>query len=88
MEAGRKPVAQLRLFAGTAFALLVAAVRRGSRLATAMDARGFDSGIPRTNARGSRLRLRDAWFVAGAIAVCAAAVLLSVASGSWEPVFS
>jgi energy-coupling factor transport system permease protein len=88
VEAGRNPVAQLRLFTGTAFALLVAAVRRGSRLATAMDARGFDSGIPRTNARGSRLRLRDAWFVTGAVAVCAAAVLLSVASGSWEPVFN
>lgn len=88
VEAGRDPLAQLRLFAGTAFALLVAAVRRGSRLATAMDARGFDSGIPRTNARGSRLRLRDAGFVAGAVAVCAAAVSLSVASGNWEPVFN
>ncbi len=88
VEAGRNPLAHLRLFAGTAFALLVAAVRRGSRLATAMDARGFDSGIPRTNARGSRLRLRDAVFVAGAVAVCAAAVVLSVAGGTWEPVFS
>ena len=53
VEAGRNPVAHVRLFAGTAFTLLVGAVRRGSRLATAMDARGFDSGIPRTNARGS-----------------------------------
>jgi len=88
VEAGRNPIAHLRLFAGTAFALLVAAVRRGSRLATAMDARGFDSGIPRTNARGSRLRLRDAAFVTGAVAVCAAAVVLSVTTGSWAPVFS
>ena len=88
VEAGRNPLAHLRLFAGTAFALLVAAVRRGSRLATAMDARGFDSGIPRSNARGSRLRLRDAVFVAGAVAVCAGAVVLSVAGGTWEPVFS
>ncbi len=88
VEPGRNPLAHLRLFAGTAFALLVAAVRRGSRLATAMDARGFDSGIPRTNARGSRVRLRDAVFVAGAVAVCAAAVVLSVAGGTWEPVFS
>ena len=88
VEAGRNPPAQLRLFAGTAFALLVGAVRRGSRLATAMDARGFDSGIPRTNARGSRLRVRDAVFVAGAVAVCAGAIVLSVAGGSWSPVFS
>jgi energy-coupling factor transport system permease protein len=81
-------VAHLRLFAGTAFALLVGAIRRGSRLAAAMDARGFDSGIPRTNARGSRLRARDAVFVVGAVAVCAGAVALSLATGSWEPVFS
>jgi energy-coupling factor transport system permease protein len=81
------PVAQLRLFGGTAFALLVGAVRRGSRLATAMDARGFDSGIPRTNARGSQLHPRDAAFVVGAVLVCAAAVGLSVLTGAWDPVF-
>jgi energy-coupling factor transport system permease protein len=87
VDGGRNPVAHLRLFAGTAFALLVGAVRRGSRLATAMDARGFDSGIARTNARGSRLRARDAVFVAGAVVVCAGAVVLSVVAGTWEPVF-
>jgi energy-coupling factor transport system permease protein len=88
MEPGRDPLAHLALFASTAFALLVGAVRRGSRLATAMDARGFDSGIPRTNARGSRLRGRDAVFVAAAGAVCTAAVALSVLLGRWEPVFA
>lgn len=87
VEAGRNPVAQARLFAGIAFTLLVGAVRRGSRLATAMDARGFDSGIPRTNARGSRLHLRDAGFVAGAVIVCALAVTLSVLTGAWAPIF-
>ena len=79
------PVALARLAGSTAFALLVGAIRRGTRLATAMDARGFDSGVPRTNARGSRLHARDAWFVAGAVAVCAAAVALSVVTGAWEP---
>jgi energy-coupling factor transport system permease protein len=86
VEAGINPVAQLRLAGGTAFALLVGAIRRGTRLATAMDARGFDSGIPRTNARGSRLHRRDGWFVAGTTAVCAAAVALSVVTGAWHPV--
>ena len=33
----------VRLFAGTVFTLLVGAVRRGTRLAVAMDARGFDA---------------------------------------------
>jgi energy-coupling factor transport system permease protein len=87
VEAGRNPVARARLLGGIVFALLVGAVRRGSRLATAMDARGFDSGIPRTNARGSRLHSRDAVFVAGTVVVCAAAITLSVLTGSWDPVF-
>ena len=88
VAAGRNPLAALRLVAGTAFALLVGAVRRGSRLATAMDARGFASGLPRTNARGSRWRRRDTAFVLGTAAVCAAAVAVSVSSGTWEAVFA
>jgi energy-coupling factor transport system permease protein len=87
VEAGRNPVARARLLGGIVFTLLVGAVRRGSRLATAMDARGFDSGIPRTNARGSRLYRRDAAFVAGTVIVCATAVTLSVLTGAWDPVF-
>ena len=86
VEAGRNPVAQARLFAGVAFTLLVGALRRGSRLATAMDARGFDSGVPRTNARGSVLRRRDAAFVLGAVGICAAAVVASVVTGAWTPI--
>jgi energy-coupling factor transport system permease protein len=86
VEAGRNPVARVRMLAGIGFILLVGAVRRGSRLATAMDARGFDSGIPRTNARGSALHLRDAAFVGGAVVACAAAVALSVTVGVWDPV--
>jgi energy-coupling factor transport system permease protein len=85
VEAGRNPVAAARLFAGVAFTLLVGALRRGTRLATAMDARGFDSGVPRTNARGSVLRLRDAAFVVGTLGVCAAAIVTSLASGAYTP---
>jgi energy-coupling factor transport system permease protein len=84
---GRSPVARARLLGGIVFTLLVGAVRRGSRLATAMDARGFDSGIPRTNARGSTLHRRDAAFVAGTALVCALAVALSIMTGAWDPVF-
>ena len=86
VEAGRNPVAAVRLFAGTAFGLLVAALRRGSRLATAMDARGFDSGVARSNARGSVLRARDGAFVLGTVLVCAAAVTASVLAGTWDPI--
>jgi energy-coupling factor transport system permease protein len=88
VDAGANPVARVRLLGSTAFALLVGAIRRGTRLATAMDARGFDSGIPRTNARGSHLHPRDAWFVAGTAAVCTAAVTLSVLTGAWSPILA
>lgn len=59
VDAGRNPVTKLRLFASTAFALLVGALRRGVRLAVAMDARGFDSGIPRTYARRQLFTIPD-----------------------------
>jgi energy-coupling factor transport system permease protein len=52
-----------------------------------MDARGFDSDIRRSNARGSVLHARDTWFVVGTVVVCAAAVALSVVAGAWSPVF-
>jgi energy-coupling factor transport system permease protein len=88
VDAGADPRAHARLLAGTAFALLVGAIRRATRLATAMDARGFDSGVPRSNARGSEFRARDGWFVVAAVAVSAAAVTASVLTGAWHPVFS
>ena len=88
VDAGVDPVAQARLLGSTAFALLVGAVRRGTRLATAMDARGFDSGVRRTNARGSQLHRRDAVFLAGTVAVCAVAVALSVHTGAWSPILA
>ena len=56
VEAGRNPVAHAAAVRRHRRSRCSSArVRRGSRLATAMDARGFDSGIPRTNARGSHL---------------------------------
>ena len=88
VDGGASPVAQSRLLAGTAFALLVGAIRRGTRLATAMDARGFDSGVVRSNARGSVLRPLDGWFVAAALLVVTLAVALSVGTGAWHPVLS
>ncbi|QXG74404.1 energy-coupling factor transporter transmembrane protein EcfT [Modestobacter sp. L9-4] len=88
VDAGRDPVAHARLLVSTSFALLVGAIRRGTRLATAMDARGFDSGIPRTNARGSQLRPLDTAFVVGAVLVCVVAVTASVLTGQWDPALS
>ena len=86
IDAGRNPAARMRLFAATAFALLVGALRRGGRLATAMDARGFDSGTPRTFARRQVFGAADWALPAGAAALSAAALTVSVVAGVFDPV--
>jgi energy-coupling factor transport system permease protein len=86
IDAGRNPLARVRLFGSTAFALLVGAIRRGTRLATAMDARGFDSGSPRTSARRQRFTRADAALIGGAVLVSAGALAVSVAVGAFRPV--
>ena len=78
-DAGR-----LRRFAGQAFALFVLAIRRGTKLATAMEARGFDAPGPRTWARPSVLGSRDAVVVAIAFGIAAASVAAAVAAGTWR----
>jgi energy-coupling factor transport system permease protein len=77
IDAGRNPVARIRLGASALFGLLVGAIRRGTRLATAMDARGFAAGLPRTVARPQRVSWADAAMVAAALAV----VVLAFAVG-------
>jgi energy-coupling factor transport system permease protein len=85
VDAGRNPVARLRLFGSTAFALLVGAIRRGTRLATAMDARGFDAGAPRTVARRQQFARADVALVVVATALAATALAVSVAVGAFQP---
>ncbi|NED97173.1 energy-coupling factor transporter transmembrane protein EcfT [Phytoactinopolyspora alkaliphila] len=88
LEPGGNPLAAIRLFGGKLFALLVGAVRRGSQLAVAMDARGFDSQRARTTARISRFGPADAVLLGCSVALTAAAVALAVVTGAWNPVFS
>lgn len=84
VEAGRSPFAALRLFASKVVTLLVVAIRRGTRLATAMDARGFDADRVRTRARVQSVTRADAAMVALALLGTAAALASSVALGSWR----
>ena len=86
IDAGRNPVAQVKLFVSTAFALLVGAIRRGTRLAVAMDARGFDSGTPRTYARRQVFRRADVALLAGAALLSSAALTVSVLLGLFRPI--
>ena len=67
-----------------AFALLVLSIRRGSKLATAMEARGFGSERPRTWARESTFGVREWALVAIGMIIATVAVAVSVASGSWN----
>lgn len=78
----------LRRFFSMAFVLLVFAVRRGSKLALAMEARGFGSGIPRTWSRPSRLHPRDALALLGGVAIMALALAAAVAVGTFRFVWS
>ena len=88
VDAGRNPVARLRLFASTAFALLVGALRRGGRLAVAMDAPGFDSGLPRTYARPQTFTRADAALMVAAAALSAAALTVAILTGTFRGILS
>jgi energy-coupling factor transport system permease protein len=84
LDARGNPVRALALFTSATFALLVRAIRAGTRLATAMDARGFGTG-PRTHARTSALTWRDPALVGCAAALVIAAHAVSLAIGTWRP---
>jgi energy-coupling factor transport system permease protein len=86
IDAGRNPVARARLFGSTAFALLVGALRRGGRLAVAMDARGFDSGVARTHARTQVFRAGDAGLLVAAGLLAAATLTVSILAGLFRPI--
>ena len=75
----------LKASLGQSMALLVQAIRRASRLAVTMEAKGFGAG-PRTWARESTFAPRDLAVVAGGVVIAAAAVGAAVVLGSWNPV--
>jgi energy-coupling factor transport system permease protein len=88
VDADRNPVAAARLFASSMFRLLVGAIRRGTRLATAMDARGFNAGTPRSVARPQRFVLADAALVVAGALVGAVAVGVSIWLGTFTPLLA
>ena len=64
--------------------LLVAAIRRATRLAVAMDGRGFADLGCRTLARPRSIMPRDWALIAAAIGVAVAATATSAALGTWR----
>ena len=73
ISAGWSPLPAVRLAFGKLLALLVGAVRRATRLAQAMEARGFGAEPCRTVARPQRMRLADWALVLAAAALGGAA---------------
>ncbi len=71
---------------GQAMALLVQAVRRASRLAVTMEAKGFGAG-PRTWARESAFTRLDVWVATAGLGVAALSVGTAVVLGTWNPAF-
>ena len=75
---------RVRRFFGMAFALLVLSIRRGSKLATAMEARGFGAPGERTWARESRFGGAE-WALMGVgLAIAVVAIVAAVAAGTWN----
>jgi energy-coupling factor transport system permease protein len=88
IESDRTLIDRARAFPGRALGLLVAAIRRATRLALAMDARGFGSRDCRTLARPRPLTLPDGALVAGALTLAVGATSLSIALGTWRPLIA
>lgn len=70
-----------------AFGLLVVSIRRATRLATAMEARGFGGDAPLSAVRVSRLHPVDALFCAICLAIPLASLAVALATGTWHFAF-
>jgi len=84
---GLSDVAPVRRFVSMAFGLLVLSIRRGSKLATAMEARGFGTNTARTWARPSPVGWWDAALIGVAFAIAVSAMTVSILTGSFRVVW-
>ncbi len=80
---GRSLAGRAKANLGQGFGLLVQAIRRGSRLAVTMEARGFGAG-PRSWARTSTFNAIDAWVCLGGAAIAGVAVGAAISAGTWN----
>jgi energy-coupling factor transport system permease protein len=74
---------RVRRLPGLAFALFVLSIRRGSALATAMEARGFGGEGPRSWARPSRFGAPEVLLIVVGGALAATALVVAVTTGQW-----
>jgi len=88
IEADRTIVQKLAAFPGRSLGLLVAAIRRATRLALAMDARGFGARACRTLARPRAFGAGDVGLVVATAALVSVATATSIALGAWRPLLT
>lgn len=81
---GVSDMGKIRGAIGMMFSLLVLAIRRGTKLATAMEARGFGGSTPRSWARASTVGWRDLWVLIGALACAVFAITVAVWAGEFR----
>jgi len=84
LDDARGPISRVTGFFAMTQSLLVATIRRGTRLALAMDGRGFADLGCRTLARPRPIVAQDWALIAASFAVAALATAASVALGSWR----
>jgi energy-coupling factor transport system permease protein len=82
-DASRSLWGRFQNFLGRGLALLVQAIRRATRLAVAMEARGFGSG-ERTWARSSTFSRIDVWVLLYGLGLAVSAVAAAVAAGTFN----
>lgn len=75
---------RIRRIPGLVFAMLVLAIRRGSKLATAMEARGFGGTTNRTWARASQFGFTEWLVVLSGLAIGLTGDLVAIATGQWN----
>jgi energy-coupling factor transport system permease protein len=88
VDAGRSPFAAISIFFGELLTLLVSAIRRGTRLALAMEARGLGSRPCRSIARPQRMGAADRALIAAAALLAAGAVSLALTAGTYRFLFA
>lgn len=84
---GGGPVRRVGSWLGQVFGLMVQAIRRATKLAVTMEARGFGAG-ERTWARESTFTAVDAGVALGGVALAALALGAAVASGTFNLVWA
>jgi len=84
IDDGGGPLSRIGSFRERSFALLVAAIRRGVRLALAMDARGFADLTCRTSARPQPFTARDRVLLLGTLTIAVATIVAGHVLGTWR----